>query len=526
LVVLIHYPEAMILSPNQIFSAIKKILTQERILKHYQAQIHLITYGQTQVEKSITKTFPKEVSARDTGIDQGRELFFSLNKTRKIYQFLSYFNFKFQKLSKSWLGVIAGGTGISLLLVFGGVYTLTRPCVIGQCLALSKAQQLAQDPLELFQNSFSNQDILVAQQQLNEAIALLRTIPEWSSYHGEAAELLANYQEYSDSLTEVTTVFEAGEKAYGLAHNHVFPVSKWEEIQQHWQTTVTTLEERSRNSKLSPFFAKKLQEYQLNLAKVNQKLYSEKQANINLEAAQTMLKIAKMKSDSARSFSDWKEVYRSWQNVVDLLKKIAPGTTVYGEAQQLLNVTTHQLINTEKRRRKEEFAVKNYNQAIHQAKLAKNAELIQQWSSAVSSWRTALTHIQQISSTTFQYSQAQPLIPFYTQKLNQAENKLKAAIALQQARGELNEICAEVDKVCNYIINDHFIKVNLTSGYMQQVWQTALQAKAQANFQAQIELLNHISRLEQSLQDVSNKTGRRVEVYNAERVFMVSYEPR
>lgn len=60
---------------------------------------------------------------------------------------------------------------------------------------------------------------------------------------------------------------------------------------------------------------------------------------------------------------------------------------------------------------------------------------------------------------------------------------------------------------------------------MQQVWQTALQAKAQSNLNSQIAILNHISHLEKNWQTLSNRFKTNIAIYNDKNELMVNYEP-
>ena len=69
------------------------------------------------------------------------------------------------------------------------------------------------------------------------------------------------------------------------------------------------------------------------------------------------------------------------------------------------------------------------------------------------------------------------------------------------------------------------IKVNLTSSYLQQIWDLSIQAKLNANIKEQAEILNHLARLEQSFQIISNQAKISLAVYNSKGNLMTTYRP-
>jgi hypothetical protein len=69
------------------------------------------------------------------------------------------------------------------------------------------------------------------------------------------------------------------------------------------------------------------------------------------------------------------------------------------------------------------------------------------------------------------------------------------------------------------------IKVKLTSSYLQQIWDLSIQAKLDGNIKEQAEILNHLSRLEQGFQIISNQAGIPLAVYSAKGNLMTTYRP-
>ena len=69
------------------------------------------------------------------------------------------------------------------------------------------------------------------------------------------------------------------------------------------------------------------------------------------------------------------------------------------------------------------------------------------------------------------------------------------------------------------------IKVKLTSSYLQQIWDLSIQAKLNANIKEQADILNHLARLEQSFQMISNQAKIPLVVYNSKGSLMTTYRP-
>ncbi len=431
-----------------------------------------------------------------------------------------------KKISKLQLPLIAVGTGISLAILVSGLYSLTHPCAIGKCQVIPQAKHLAGESAKILEHSPSTRAVFAARQQLVESIAILQSIPPWSSYRSEGENLVKTYRERLEILNKMVKALEIGAKAASIAKNPPFPVSKWEKIQQLWQEAIALLAQLPSDSELHSFGQIKIQEYQRNLAAINQRLKAERQATASLKAAKQAVKIAQVRQNNARSLSDWQLVHATWKTAAHRLEEIPSRTTSHEEAQQLLESYMPELRAARSRKNQEKFALNIYNQATSQAQLAKKSESLQKWSEAISHWRNALSYIKQVPKNTFPYSQAQPSIASYTKALSQAKDQLRVTLKLEQARSDLERTCsAGATKICDYTTDNHAIAVHLTPTYTQQVQQTALQAKAEANVQTQVELLNHISTLEQSLKAISRNTGIRVEVYNSDRILIVTYKP-
>jgi hypothetical protein len=512
LIVLIDYPESAIPHPKQVFSLLRQTLKEEQISDNYSISMYLICQEQEQSDilqpllvDSLESKIAEEASQSLSELQAEKLLESSDRATKK-------------PLPNLLLLGIGAGTGISLVSLLALFYALTRPCVIDNCSVIPQAQQLFDTASRLVRVSSSDREILTAQQQLDEAIQKLQLIPWWSNYRSEAERLLQDYQQQSASLKTIGGAIATAKQATVLTENSPMTSSKNEEIRQLWQTAITSLQQLPSDSPWYAIAQVKIQDYQKNLVGLEQRLEAQQKATTNLKAAKEAAKLARSRQNSAQSPSDWQAVRTTWQTAVQRLRDISPQTSVYPEAQRLLEIYTSGLVIAQTRQNQEQSAANLYQKATETAKLATQAEAKNQWSAAISHWRNALTYVREVPQNTFQYRQAEPLRATYTIAFNRA-------IKFEQSDRALEKICAQGSKICNYAIADNLIKVNLTYSYMQTVWKTALQAKATGNLQTEVNLLNHISTLEKSLQSLSNTSEKRVEVYNADKQLMMVYEP-
>ncbi|MCU0533891.1 MAG: hypothetical protein MUD14_08345 [Hydrococcus sp. Prado102] len=432
---------------------------------------------------------------------------------------------KKENLLKSWLlkiphqgalGMSIAGAATGVAIVVASSYALTRPCVIGKCSAIPQAQQLATQALSRVSVSSDEPEIVSAKQELDEAIATLNAIPGWSNYRSEAQTLIKDYQHDSDSLKAIIDATQTADRAILLVQNSS---TQWEEMRSLWQNAIATLQPLLSERQWQAIAQVKIYDYQKNLDALQNRNNAQKTANVKLQTAKETALVAQMRQNSAQTASDWQQVSSIWQTALQHLREISPQTSVYQETRQLIKVYTSELLSAGMRQRQEESATNLYQRAIEQAKRAQNAETKQQWSAAASDWRIALTYIKQVTRQTFQYRQAEPLIATYTLALDRA-------MKYQQIEGILTKICDKNSNICSYTIDERAIKIQLTSTYTQNVWDTALQARANGNVQIQIDLLNRLSSLESTLQNLSNNLGKRVEVYNSEGRLITVYEPR
>ena len=427
------------------------------------------------------------------------------------------------KLRQLPLPLLVAGAGVGLLAFILPFYALTRPCVVGPCVALTDAKQLSQEAAVSLQKPKSGQEILEAREKQQEAIRLLETIPFWSLSYQEAQNQLKDDSQQAQLLEQLVTGLSKGSTAAQRSQNPPHSVAEWGEIQQMWREAIALLEPVPRNSTVYQLAQQKIKEYRVNLAAINWRLNAERKALQDLDAAKEALKVAEARQGVAQSLTDWRLVETSWDMGMNRLKGIPVGTTARAEAQQMIAAYLPKLANARDRKNREQMAINNYKMAQNLARNAKNTEQLNQWTLTVLNWRNAIVNLQKIPRGTFVYNQADSLLNSYKEALRQAEIKLSYANLLQKARNDLNRTCTGAPKVCDYTVTDRGIRVQLTPAYMQMVVQTTNTAKQRGDFTAQQGIATHLRTLGDALEAISDNARVPLQLYTPDGALINSY---
>lgn len=421
--------------------------------------------------------------------------------------------------------LVLAGVSLAAVVFASSLYILSRPCVTGPCQAIPQAQDLSKKSAQKLQNPNSGQVVLEAHQQVKSAISLLSSIPFWSSEHDQAQELLKDYRGREENLNDLVKAMKTAAKAAYESQNPPHPNSKWLEIQKLWRKAITYLEQLPIESELQPLAQQKIEEYQANLATINQRLVKEREAEQKLKQAKDAAEIAEARQGVAQSLPHWQLVLSTWQTALNRLKEIPQGTMSYEEAQQLSELYRPKMAFARERKTQEKIAADAYNQGIGMAELAKKAQENDQWSEALINWRNALTYINQVPRDTFYYAKAQSTVGEYQDSFQQSQENLQSLLKIQQASRELEQICYGQTPVCTYKVDNKIIKVRLTRTYMQIVRQRALTAQAIGDNTTHAGIVNHVLRLEDALATVSNNAQTRLEVYTPDGALVEVHKP-
>jgi hypothetical protein len=410
-------------------------------------------------------------------------------------------------------------------LFCGTFYLLTRPCVLGQCTLIGQAQTLADTSAQIGAVPVAGQAILESQQDLKRAIVALDSIPFWSGKHQTAQQLLTVYRKRDKDLEGLVEALKAGAKAGQMANSTLLTSQRWQEVRQQWQTAIVLLEKISPDSDYYNFAQQKIPEYTQNLKAINSRLEEEQGAVTSISEAKTAAKIAEVRQGVAQSLEDWKLAESTWQTAISRLESISPQSTTYAEAQTLLDRYRTELVSAQEQRTAEAFAARAYNKALELKVTAKSAESDGQWSTAVSSWRTGLTSLEQIANDSFYYKQAQSLKPEYREALKAAEVKLNTAVKNQQVLKAIEQTCGQRSTICTGKIQGQEIIVTFTPTYLTEIANTAQIAQNKATDNSQIQLIKHIATLEEAFQAIARTAKTPVSVYHPDGQLIFTYQP-
>lgn len=482
LIVVTQHPVQLTPDPQRTFQLLEQVILEQEISDSKRVLLYLRVTGQKQPYAFHTFTLPEEAippieSMPETDfpvveeIENPPEEFVSSSFEPESVEIAA-------EKRRFPLPLVFAGAGIGLVMFLGSLYALSRPCVVGTCTAIPKAQKLSSESEATFQRPQSGKEILDAQEKLNNAIALLEDIPYWSNHYNDAQSLLATYRLKADKVETVVVALQKAAKAGYAAQNPPHSAEEWLKVQQLWREAIAPLERVPRDSKLYKLAQQKTKSYKANLAAVNQRTANERRAKASLAAAKQAAQIAEVRQGVAQSLESWQVVYSTWQIASNRVKEIPEGTTSYTEAQQLLALYQPKMAIALGRKTEEQSAQDSIKRSLRLAQLARNSQASNQWTAAVINWRGALTYIRQVPNTSFYYTKTPQLVNFYTAALSQAQAQLRVATVVQQALQDLKQTCVGSPQVCTYAVANNIIKVRLTPAYMQKIKQTAQKAKA------------------------------------------------
>lgn len=403
--------------------------------------------------------------------------------------------------------------GVGVAVALACLYTLTRPCVIGECREIQQARSLAQQSQNTIETVPTARAPGLARQELVGAIALLETIPWWSPHHLEARMLLRDYQQEQQNLTSVVTALTMAGMAAQMSQNPPHPLDDWQKMQQLWEDAIAQLQKVPPNSIIYPFAETRLTQYRSNLATVRGRLSLEREAQQTLERAKNTAQVARARQGVARHAESWQSVYDTWQSAINILASIPPGTMAYQEAQLLLVRYQPSLEDARDRKTIEQVGLEAYNRSVNSADQARIFEQRQAWNEAYRAWGRAISFANNVPQSSSYYLEIQSLIPGYNQAWQQVQAQIQIESRLEKARADLRRTCAGNPKICNYGISRDLITVRLTSEYVQQIKNSAISGDRAGNPQPRSQARNHVNTLIVALESISDNARIPLQVY-------------
>jgi|GEM_PF-1968017 len=405
---------------------------------------------------------------------------------------------------------LAAGLAAAMLLVGGGGYALSRPCVVGSCEDLAIARQMQGTAMEQIAPGQSAQTVLEGYDALMEASYLLDRIPSWSPHYTKAQGILAELTQEAQKLERVVQAQRLAMAAAVQSQNPPHPLTVWREVKQNWQEAIAQLERVPEDSPVYPLAQRKLEEYRANLGQIDQRILKEIEAQEWVELARTTAENAETRQDIVTSVPGLQQVRQNWQSVINALQRVPSGTMAHAEAQQLLALYQPQLQLAEEQLQQEQASVQRYTEAQSLADAAQNAERQNAWGQAVGQWQQALEEVRQIPENSAAFERVQPLVNSYETALNQAQ----ANLVLQDTLTDLEQICSGSPRRCLLDRQETQVRVTITHAYELFLADNSAEAS-----------LNQLSPVMEAIAKVGDRTRIPIAVHEASGDLIGIYDP-
>jgi len=527
LIVVIQYSQTLKLQKAATFSCVREFLDRQGASFLYPTEIYLTSEEPSSFLKNGTldhepedmmsiprqknrPSSPNSPQAKQLALFQENNLHFPTPFFLKIFD-----RFPTKKL-------LGFGLGLGILAIT--LYGLSDPCVTGTCPPLNQAKFLINSSLLVLEPD-SSSSLLATKQKLGEALSQLQFIPWWSPYRAQANALDNEAQTILRDIDLLNAAIASGNQATLLMQKPSLSIPEWQTVQNLLRKSIKQLKQLPANNQFQSFAIAQSQQYEKALLASNQRLQQEQLANVSYQKAIQTATLARIQQNMAKSINDFDEISSTWKKAIQSLQNISEGTTVYDKITKLLELYSQEYKAIDALKKNEIFAEISFQQAIQEAKIAEKSEQSQQWSQAVFHWKNALAYLKQIPDNSFLSIKAKSLLIQYNLSSNNAQVNFKNANRLQLIKNNLAKICSQENKACNYSVDKNMIKVKLTSSYLQQIWDLSIQAKLNANIKEQADILNHLARLEQGFQMISNQAKIPLAVYNSKGNLMTTYRP-
>jgi hypothetical protein len=425
----------------------------------------------------------------------------------------------------SWLLPFSACAAMALVLGSATLYALSRPCAIGTCQELVRANELTQESAELLQAAQYQQQIQTARQQIQAASQLLTAIPVWSKDYGTAQRLLRRNRTLTTGLDEMVIGLDSALSAVAQGNNPPHPVTVWEQVAASWQQAIALLESVPPDSPVYALALEKLPTYRANLTEIQGRIQAETTGRQQMEAVMSVAKVAQARSGIAQSVESWETIYASWEQVIQRLEALPRGTMAHQEASQLLPSYRSQLELARDRKTKEKIATDAYQEAILAADRAENAMRNNQWSQAVDHWNQAVASAEQVPTGTYYYPRTAASLQGFKAQQEVAQEALKQANLIAKTRADLNTTCQGNPKVCEYTLTDSGISVWLSADYIRKIQQTATVARTNPDPKVRQGLDLHVTTLRTALEAIADNAQLPLELYDPYGAFIGRHTP-
>jgi hypothetical protein len=419
------------------------------------------------------------------------------------------------------LGVAAG---LGAILLGGLGYVVTRPCTVGSCDRISRAEAAGEAAQMALSDRPSPQTVLEMRDQLQGVVRQLRPIPPWSPHYADAQQRLQGYEQKLQDLNRVIAAQQVANQAVAAGQSPPHTVSHWQGVATDWQTAIDQLNEITPDRSLySTLVEPKLKEYQVNLATIESRIDAEQRADSSVNQAQQVAAMATQQMKQASTLSAWETTLTNWETAVTQLQQVPQGTLAYGEAQKLLSDYQAELSQVRTRTRQERVAEQFYTEAAASAATARQHASENQWTLALMNWRNAVTQIQGVPSGTVRFQESQTLLKTYQAALSQAQENLRLAMLFQKVEPSIAQACAP--GLCRYAMQNGKVRLDLAEGYGELVELSITPPPQRVAPRVSNQMINQANQLLEAVTTIGKQNQLPIELYDAQGSFIARYQP-
>lgn len=259
---------------------------------------------------------------------------------------------------------IIGTTVFIVFLYLSGTFVLHRGCVILECKELQTAKKFKGEYQQQIKSTKTDLELLAIQQKLDEVVADLQKIPQWSPRYRESQELVANLSQKSLKINQVLLALRT---AISVEKRNLDPAKSSDELrnrQNLLRQAITRLNTVKHESEFHQLVQGNLSRHENSLNTITQQLIKEETWLKKIASAKTLGEAAIKGQATAKSVTDWQQVKFNLQTAINTLKTIPEDSFSFQDAGKLLAAYQSKIILADDNAKKEKLATMSSQQIL------------------------------------------------------------------------------------------------------------------------------------------------------------------
>ncbi|OBQ36405.1 MAG: hypothetical protein AN487_13070 [Anabaena sp. CRKS33] len=267
---------------------------------------------------------------------------------------------------------IIGTTVFIVFLYLSGTFVLHRGCVILECKELQTAKKFKGEYQQQIKSTKTDLELLAIQQKLDEVVADLQKIPQWSPRYRESQELVANLSQKSLKINQVLLALRT---AISVEKRNLDPAKSSDELrnrQNLLRQAITRLNTVKHESEFHQLVQGNLSRHENSLNTITQQLIKEETWLKKIASAKTLGEAAIKGQATAKSVTDWQQVKFNLQTAINTLKTIPEDSFSFQDAGKLLAAYQSKIILADDNAKKEKLSTMSSQQVLAVMNQVKN----------------------------------------------------------------------------------------------------------------------------------------------------------